>query len=407
MSQQVKQPLDQQTIAVIKSTVPVLEEHGEAIMSHFYKRLFEDHPELKNIFNQTHQKAGEQPRALANAVYAAALHIDNLEAILPRVKQIAEKHRSLNVKPEHYPVVGEYLLASIKDVLGDAATDDIIEAWADAYGVIADAFIGVEQEMYKETAEQVGGWVGYRDFKVMKKVEESEEITSFYLKPVDEGALPSFRPGQYLTVKAEIDGEEYDHLRQYSLSDRPGQEHFRISVKRESGGEQRPEGIVSNWLHQTVREGDQLPISAPAGDFELNMESDRPVVLLSGGVGLTPLLSMWKTMQQQQPGREGHFIHAARNGRVHALRSDMEVNEKHLGTHVFYENPTEEDVKERQFDHEGRVNLEWLKQHVPREADFYFCGPEGFMKAVIASLREWDIPEERIRYEFFGTQGSL
>ncbi|RWZ54712.1 NO-inducible flavohemoprotein [Halobacillus fulvus] len=407
MSQQVEQPLDEQTIATIKSTVPVLEEHGEAITSHFYKRLFEDHPELKNIFNQTHQKAGEQPRALANAVYAAALHIDNLGAILPRVKQIAEKHRSLNVKPEHYPIVGEYLLTAIKDVLGDAATDDIINAWADAYGVIADAFISVEKNMYKETAEQPGGWVGYREFKVMQKVEESDEITSFYLSPVDGKELPTFKPGQYLTIKAEIEGEEHDHLRQYSLSDSPFEDHFRISVKREDGQNGLPDGIVSNWLHQCVAEGDVLPISAPAGDFYLETESDRPAVFLSGGVGLTPLLSMWKTMQKQQPERKGYFIHAVRNGRVHALENEMAAAKDHLDTKFFYENPTEKDIDEERFDVEGRVSLEWLKQQVPREADFYFCGPEGFMKAVIGSLREWDVPEDRIRYEFFGTQGEL
>ena len=133
--------LNQETMDIIKATVPVLEEHGTAITSRFYQLMFKDHPELKNIFNQTNQRKGDQPKALANTVYAAAVHIDNLEAILPVVKQIAQKHRALNIKPEHYPIVGKYLLMGIKDVLGDAATDDIIDAWAKAYGVIADVFI--------------------------------------------------------------------------------------------------------------------------------------------------------------------------------------------------------------------------------------------------------------------------
>ncbi|WP_079477516.1 NO-inducible flavohemoprotein [Halobacillus salinus] len=402
MTQRVQQPLDEQTIATIKSTVPVLKEHGETITSHFYKQLFENHPELKNVFNQTHQKAGEQPRALANTVYAAALHIDNLGAILPRVKQIAEKHRSLNVQSEHYPIVGEHLLGAIKEVLGDAATDDIIDAWGKAYGVIADAFIQVEKNLYKETADQEGGWVGYRDFKVVQKKEESEEITSFYLKPCDEGAVPYFKPGQYLTVKAEIDGEPHDHLRQYSLSDAPGQDYFRISVKKEREG-RGPAGIVSNWLHRNVSEGDVLPISAPAGDFYLN-DTERPVVFLSGGVGLTPLMSMWKTMKQYSDERQAFFIHAARNGRVHALKDEMKAEEANFNTTVFYEQPGPED---RSYDQEGRIDFGWLEHYVPREADFYFCGPEGFMKAVVKSLREWDIPEDRLHYEFFGTQAQL
>lgn len=126
--------LDEQTREIIKATVPVLKEHGEKITKRFYQMMFENHPELKNIFNQTNQREGKQPRALANTVYAVALHIDNLEAILPNVVSIVHKHKSLNIKPEHYPIVGEHLLLAIKDVLGDAATDDIIDAWAKAYG---------------------------------------------------------------------------------------------------------------------------------------------------------------------------------------------------------------------------------------------------------------------------------
>ncbi|WP_412098009.1 NO-inducible flavohemoprotein [Halobacillus litoralis] len=390
--------LDQKTIETIQSTVPVLKEHGEAITSHFYKRLFEDHPELKNIFNQTHQKAGEQPRALANTVYAAALHIDQLEAILPKVKQIAEKHRSLNVLPEHYPVVGEYLLNAIREVLGEAATDDIVDAWGKAYGVIADVFISVEKSMYEEVSNQRGGWTGYREFKVVRKEEESTEIISFYLQPVDGGEIPHFKPGQYVTVKAQIEGEPHDHLRQYSLSCAPGESHFRISVKRD--------GIVSSWLHQSVESGDVLPISAPAGDFYLEENVERPVVFLSGGVGLTPLLSMWNTLKKQR-NRNAHFIHAARNGDVHALRDEMNADIEGLKTHYIYEKPTETDQASHHYDKAGFVDLEWLKHQVPKKADFYFCGPEGFMRAVVLALREWQIPEERIHYEFFGTQGQL
>src|SRR5699024_300686 len=223
--------LNSETREIIKATVPVLKKHGEKITTRFYQLMFENHPELKNIFNQTNQRKGDQPKALANTVYAAAANIDNLEAILPNVKSIAYKHTSLNIKPEHYPIVGKHLLLAIKDVLGDAATDEIISAWEKAYGVIADVFISVEDKMYEETRNTTGGWLDFRDFKVVKKVKESDVITSFYLEPADGNPFPLYQAGQYITVKAEIEGAGHNHLRQYSLSCAPGEGMYRISVK--------------------------------------------------------------------------------------------------------------------------------------------------------------------------------
>src|SRR5699024_6585872 len=136
-------------------------------------------------------------------------------------------------KPEHYPIVGKYLLRGIKDVLGDAATDDIMNAWERAYGAIADVFISVESAMYKEVKNAPGGWVDFRNFRVVKKVVESDVITSFYLAPADGGVFPPYEPGQYITVKAEMEGQAHNHLRQYSLSQAPGEDYYRISVKRE------------------------------------------------------------------------------------------------------------------------------------------------------------------------------
>ena len=185
--------LTKQTIDTIKATVPVLEVHGLAITKTFYANLFKDNPQLLNIFNHTNQKKDRQQTALANTVYAAAVHIENLEAIVPAVVQIANKHVSLGILPEHYPIVGKYLLAAIKEVLGDAATDEIIEAWGLAYGVIADIFISVEEDLYK-AAENNGGWRLFKDFKIAKIVEESDAVKSFYLQPVDGAPLPAFMP---------------------------------------------------------------------------------------------------------------------------------------------------------------------------------------------------------------------
>ncbi|WP_079510171.1 NO-inducible flavohemoprotein [Mesobacillus jeotgali] len=401
--------LDQKTIEIIKSTVPVLEVHGEQITTVFYKTMFENHPELLNIFNHANQKQGRQQRALAGTVYAAAKYIDNLEAILPVVNQIAHKHRSLGILPEHYPIVGKHLLIAIKEVLGDAATDEIINAWAEAYGVIADAFISVEAEMYDAAANQKGGWDGFRPFIVAKRVEESEVITSFYLKPVDGKAIASFKPGQYISVKLEIEGEKFTHIRQYSLSDAPRKDYYRISVKKEAGME-TPDGKVSNYLHNTVEEGEVLQISAPAGDFFLDTEKDTPVVLLSGGVGLTPMVSMLNTVAELQPEKEVTFIHAAQNGKVHALKDEVAATaaKAKVNSVVFYDQPTEEDRLNNSFDVEGYITKEWLKENVNLEhSDFYFCGPVPFMKAVNAALKDLGVTEDRIHFEFFGPMASL
>lgn len=144
--------LDQNTIDIIKSTVPVLKEHGLAITTHFYKRMFENNPEVQPFFNMDKQASGEQPKALAMTVLAAAQNIDNLGALLPAVQKIGQRHVEVGIRPEHYPIVGSNLLLAIKEVLGDAATDEVLEAWGKAYNVIADVFINVEQEIYKKQA---------------------------------------------------------------------------------------------------------------------------------------------------------------------------------------------------------------------------------------------------------------
>ena len=249
-----------------------------------------------------------------------AQNIDRLESLLPAVKQVAHKHRSLGVQPEHYPIVGEHLLGAIKEVLGEAATDEIIGAWAKAYGVIAQVFIDIEDEMYQKTDQQSGGWTGFKNFEVVDKVKESEVITSFYLKAKDGQPLPTYKPGQYITVRVYIPGEKYALNRQYSLSCAPGQDYFRISVKKETDFE--PNGKVSCFLHDHLSVGSLVEISAPAGDFILNLEETAPVALISGGVGLTPMLSMIETLAKANSKRGVTFIHAARNEALHAFAAE-------------------------------------------------------------------------------------
>ena len=404
--------LSPEKIKIIKSTVPILEKHGKDITTRFYQLLFENHPELLNIFNHANQKQGRQQTALANAVYAAAVHIENLGEILNEVKLIAHKHRSLGIKPEQYPIVGENLLAAIKDVLGDAATDEIIDAWAAAYQVIADAFISIEADLYQQAEKQPGGWKDFRTFVVDRKVKESDVITSFYLKPEDGKGIARFEPGQYISVKVKLPNAEYTQIREYSLSDSPGKEYYRISVKREEGIEgTAPAGMVSNYLHNQIQEGDAIEISAPAGVFTMDVDSASPVVLISGGVGITPLMSMLNTLVDQKSKREIYFIHAAINSKYHAFRKHVEkvsAEYNNIKFFVCYEKPTEEDRQNKIYNKEGYIDLKWLQSVLPtNKADFYFCGPIPFMKAIYGSLKQWNVPEEAIHYEFFGPSGKL
>lgn len=403
--------LSQQTIDVIKSTVPVLEVHGEAITRHFYQTMFTAHPELLNIFNHANQKQGRQQAALANMVYTAAMHIDNLAAILPAVRQVAHKHRSLGIVPEQYAIVGTYLLQAIKDVLGDAATDEILAAWGDAYQVIADAFIGIEQDMYSEAANQTGGWDGFRTFKVAKKVQESELITSFYLIPENGKSISSYKAGQYISIKIQPAGQEFTQIRQYTLSDAPGKPYYRISVKRESGGTDRPDGVISNYLHNHITEGSLVELSAPAGDFILDMEDPRPVVLLSGGVGITPMISMLNTMLESDNQRSITFLHASPNGLSHAFRdhvSQLAQEHVNLNAHYCYTSPADSDLENELAYKQGYMDAAWLRQVIQEpDANYYLCGSVTFMRSVYAELLSIGVAEDRIHYEFFGPKASL
>lgn len=402
--------LNAKTIEIVKSTAPVLKEHRHEIGKRFYELLFTKAPELYNVFNQTNQKRGLQQDALANGVYAAGEHIDNLDTIHSMITRITQKHRALGIQPEQYPVVGETLLQAVKDVLGDTATDEIIEAWGNAYREIAEAFINVEKKLYDEAEQAVGGWKGFRDFIVDKKVKESDVITSFYLKPKDGQAISSYQAGQYLTLKATIKGEKYTHMRHYSLSDSPGKNYYRISVKREDAHDKAPDGVVSNYLHQQIHAGDVLQFSAPAGDFTL-IPSNKPIVLMSGGIGITPLLSMLLTSIENETDSNITFIHSTTNSKVHAFKKEMaELAKIHDNVRFFvsYENPTEEDYSTHNFDKEGFIDLNWLQSILPsNDAHFYICGGLTFMEAMTKILKQWQVPKDSIHIEVFNPMSLL
>jgi nitric oxide dioxygenase len=405
--------LTEQTIAIVKATAPAVAAHAEEITRRFYKLMFAGNPEVQAYFNPAHQHSGGQQRALAGAICAYAANIDNLGALGPAVELIAQKHCSLGIQAEHYPIVGKHLLVAVKDILGDAATDEVIAAWGEAYGFLAQVFIEREAAIYREQAAQPGGWNGYRSLVVDRKVPENDIITSFYLRSADGSSLPPFKPGQYITVKIDHP-QNPTSPRNYSLSDRPGTGYYRISVKRELGpAKNLPAGLVSNYLHDHVREGESLQVGPPCGEFTLDAveASDRPVVLLSGGIGITPILSMLKSLAHCRTARPVYLIHAARNSSTHALVKEVEAIAAecpNVRVHFCYDAPLADDLAKGRCHSTGLIDNALLSTLLPsNDAEYYFCGPQPFMTALHRGLQAWGVEESRLHFEFFGPKQDL
>lgn len=401
--------LDIHTRNLVKATVPVLKEHGVTLTRHFYARMFAHNPELKPVFNQGNQQAGSQQQALAMAVLAYAEHIDNPMVLMPVLTLVANKHVSVGIRAEHYPIVGMHLLASIKEVLGDAASDELLAAWAAAYGQLADVLIAQEAAIYAKAVMTPGGWTGWRSFIISKKVIESDEITSFYLRPADGGSVPEYKPGQYISVKVFVPELGMMQPRQYSLSCAPGHEYLRISVKREAEMAEKPAGLVSNVLHRDCQKGSILDVAPPMGDYVLHEDRDTPVVLISAGVGVTPKLAMLEHLLKQNTVRKVRFVHACRHGGVHAFKQQVrEMIEQHaqVKSLTYYEVPRAEDRASVDYDQEGRLDLQAVaRDFILPDADYYICGPRSFMQVQISSLQNLGVAPARIHKEAFGSGG--
>lgn len=397
--------LTQQTKDIVKATAPVLAAHGYDIIKHFYRSLLGTHPELKNVFNMRHQERGQQQEALARAVYAYAANIEDPSCLAAVLEGIANKHASLGVKPEQYPIVGEHLLGSIKAVLGDAATEDIISAWAQAYGNLADILMGRESQLREQTVEETGGWTGWREFVVKAKQPESDVITSFVLEPADGGPVVNFEPGQYISVAVQVPRLGLRQIRQYSLSDAPNGRSYRISVKREAGPNPGDEGYVSTLLHDQVQMGDSISLAPPYGNFFIDVNATTPVVLISGGVGLTPMISMLNRVLQS-PEREIVFVHGARNSAVHAMKDHLRsraAQHPNFKTYIFYDAPLPQDQQGQDYDFAGIVDIDKIAAAIMLpDADYYICGPIPFMRLQHDALIARGIKEPKVHYEVFG-----
>jgi nitric oxide dioxygenase len=384
----------------IDASVPVLRDHGLTITRTFYRNMFEAHPELKNLFNMGNQASGVQQQSLASAVFAYAANIDNASALAPVVSRIVHKHVSVGITAEHYPIVGRHLLGAIREVLGDAATPPLLDAWAEAYNELATALIAAEQAMYAEARIAPGQ---LRTMRVIAVRKESEDIRAFVLEPVDGQAAPAFKPGQYVSVSVAFD-DGTTQLRQYSLSDAPHPGSLRISVKRERRGDVKPAGLVSNWLHDNAGKGSLVQVTHPFGDFTPDTETGAPIVLLSAGVGITPMISVLNRIAQVSPQRQVVFAHATRNSDYHAHRADVAEARKvmpKLQVATFYEDDSDCDGVAT---FAGRMALARLPRWDHGQADVYLCGPVEFMQEQWRTLVDAGVPASRLHREVFGPE---
>ena len=259
---------------------------------------------------------------------------------------------------------------------------------------------------------------GWREFRVAQRSFEDAARTqcSFHLQPVDGQPLPAFRPGQFLTFSLEVaagaDGEEPARraiTRCYSLSDRPDPAEYRVTIKRVPAPPDHPEfapGLSSNHFHDHVQIGDILRVKAPAGHFFIDTDPNVPVVLIGGGIGITPMMSMLRWCIANQPQRPVHLYYGLRNSDEHAFKStleDMAASHLALRLHVVYSRPLAADVLGRDYQHPGHVDVELLRQTLPHgRHQFYVCGPPAMMQTLVPALAEWGVPVADIHYEAFG-----
>ncbi|MFE7511214.1 globin domain-containing protein [Streptomyces sp. NPDC057540] len=385
--------LSEQAVPVVRATLPAVGGALDEITERFYGRLFAARPELlRDLFNRGNQANGEQRKALAGSIaaFAGAL-LENPDsrpdAMLAR---IAHKHASLGVTSEQYKTVHEHLFAAIVEVLGDAVTPEVAQAWDEVYWLMANALISVEARLYQEAGVPEGQV--WRTMEIAERREETPETASFVLRPADGTPTAPFRPGQYVSVRVAVpDGAR--QIRQYSLSSAPGRPQWRITVKRVDGD---PAGEVSSWLHAHARAGDTVEVSAPFGDLVLP-EGDGPLLLASAGIGSTPMLAMLDHLAATGSTRPVVVVHADRAPASHAHAEELRrlVDALPQGAlHLWYEEPGDSGARP------GRADVTLID--LPAGTLAYLCGPLPFLRAVRGDLLGRGTAAADIHYEVFG-----
>ena len=385
--------------ATVAATAAVVAAHADEITRTFYPAMFAAHPELKNVFNAANQAIGEQPKALAASVVAFAVQLIDPDApdFTPVMQRIAHKHVSLGIKAREYTIVGHHLLSAVGTVLGDAVTPEVAAAWDEVYWLFATALIAEEAKLYA-----LGGTdpeEPWRQYRVVERFDESADVFSLLLAPVT-GDVPEYRTGQYVAIAVDLpDGDRQP--RQYTISSGPRGDSLRVTIKRVRGEGGTPDGRVSGWLHEHAVPGALLDVSQPAGDVVLDT-ADSPLVLVSAGIGITPVAAILEDVSRRQPERQVRLFHADRSHDTHALYTSLRRQVLALS-----------DAKAQNWYEEGAESaptlvpaksgyMDLTGEDIPAGARVFMCGPLPFMQSARRTLMDRGVPAANIQYEVFG-----
>jgi nitric oxide dioxygenase len=373
--------------AIIKATVPTLEQAGEVLTAKFYQNMFVTSPAVKPFFNDTDQKLLRQPKILAFALLNYAKNIDDLTPLLGFVGQIVSKHVGLQVKAEHYPYVGELLLATMKELLGpETANEEFIGAWATAYGNLAQILINMEHEQFQKQS-----WDGFRKFKVSRIEQESDDVKSVYFTPVDpEHKIAIPLRGQYVCIRWMLPGAEYERSREYSLSQFPTNNEYRISV--------RNIGLISGHIHEALKVGDEVGVAPPSGTFVYE-KNEKEAVFVVGGIGITPIIPIME--QTLADGRKATLLLSNKTVESRPFFGYLKQLRQQYGDKL--------EIKEYFSDAEGTLELGQSENRkltdsdldfITKSHDIYLLGPREYMKYVKSYLNNKGV--DNVKLEFFG-----
>lgn len=391
--------LSKQSEEIVSATAGVVADHAEQITRTFYPDMFAAHPELMRVFNKANQAIGEQPKALAASVVAYAVHLIDPDApdFTPVLRRIAHKHVSLGIGAQEYTIVGHHLMKAVGTVLGDAVTPEVGAAWDEVYWLFGCALIAEEAKLYALAGTDPDH--PWRQYRVVERFEESDDVFSLLLAPVG-GEVPSHTTGQYVAIAVDLPNGERQP-RQYTISSGPRGDTLRVTIKRVRGVDGAPDGQVSTWLHENARPGTILDVSQPAGDLVLD-ETDAPLVLVSAGIGITPIAAIMEDLSRRQPDRMVRLFHADKSHDTHALYDGLRRQVLAM-SNARAQNWYESDAEAAPTLHPARSGFMDLSDiDVPADARLFMCGPLEFMRETRLALIDKGVSSERIHYEVFG-----
>ena len=390
--------LSDTSLPVIKATLPVVGENIQEIAKRFYQHMFDARPDLLDgLFNRGNQADGRQQQALAGSIAAFARYLVEKPDQLPDhlLSRVAHKHVSLGLSPDQYEIVHEHLFWAIVDVLGEAVTPEVAAAWDEVYWLMGNMLINQERGLYN--AVHLSPETIWRTWRVAERIQETDDVVTFVVERVDEREVKPSLPGQYVTIKMRMkDGVHQP--RQYSLTRADDGRHRHFAVKRVHG-QGTPDGEMSNLLHNDVKVGDEVVLSAPFGDVVLEY-TDRPVVMASAGIGVTPMAGMLSHLVKAGSQRQVMLLHADDSPGSFPLRRQVTEDLALLSDgsmHTWFLNQ-DQDSGPSSFTGFMDVNAVEL----PLDAEYYLCGPLPFLQSVRSSLISKGVPAKDIQYEVFG-----